>query len=199
MLASYDREINTSLSKDHFTFCGHALYLLRCSIVLDAFNKVLKEREDARLELILVGKNIHLNQVREILKSKGMNDNVSIKSQLPQEELYHIYDTSIGLLIPLDPDNFQDKARFSQKIAEYVASKRPIITSEVGEIPYYFKHEKSAIIVPFDADGYASGMLSLLKNPILANEVGMGGFEVGNACFNYRKMGTEIVEFLECL
>lgn len=40
---------------------------------------------------------------------------VIFKHQIPYEELMDIYKSSLGLLIPLDPDSVQDKARFSQK------------------------------------------------------------------------------------
>ena len=78
----------------------------------------------------------------------------------------------MGLLIPLDPNSLADIARFSQKIAEYVSTSRPIITSNVGEIPYYFKDKENAIICEYSAKSYADAMLLLQNDGTLANVLG---------------------------
>ena len=46
-----------------------------------------------------------------------------------------------------DEKSLQDRARFSQKIAEYLMAQRPIITVDTGDIPYYFTHGKNAYIL----------------------------------------------------
>lgn len=199
VLASFERKINNCPQKDHFTFCGHAAYLIRNQIILDAFKEVIKLHPNIKLILILVGAESQKNEIKKILQNKNINNSVEIKSKLPQNELYSIYDSSLGLLIPLDPNSLQDKARFSQKIAEYTASHRPIITSNVGEIPYYFKNNESAIIVPFTPKGYAEGMLSLIEDIDNNNIIGENGYQVGYLNFNYKKAGNNIKNFLEQL
>lgn len=201
VLASYERKANLELSPKHFTYCGHAGYLLRNTLLLDAFKLLIEDtsNQEISLQLVLVGNSEQLDDVNKMITTYGLTSCVSIKSQLPQSELYKIYDSSIGLIIPLDPSSLQDTARFSQKIAEYVASKRPIITNSVGEIPYYFKHMESAVIVPYDAMGFYSGMDVLLKNKQLSDEIGLNGFVVGMNSFNYKVVGRKVKEIMESL
>lgn len=199
VLASFERKIDNHTKKNHFTFCGHATYLIRNQIVLDAFEKVIKTHPSIKLILILVGTETQKGEIKKILHNKNIANSVDIKSKIPQDELYSIYDSSLGLLIPLDPNSLQDKARFSQKIAEYTASHRPIITSNVGEIPYYFKNNESAIIVPFTPEGYAKGMLSLIENINNSEVIGENGYKVGLHYFNYKKVGKQIKKFISNL
>ena len=198
VLARYDRKLN-SVVQNHFTFCGHAVYLLRNRIIIKAFYRVVKKHPNAKLVLVLVGTEFQKKEIHKILEEMNIINSVEIKSNISQEELYSIYDSSLGLLIPLDPNNIQDKARFSQKIAEYVASHRPIITNNVGEIPFYFKNNESAIIVPFTEKGYEEGMLSLINDFSIGNNIGEKGFQVGLKYFNYKTVCKEIESFLNVI
>lgn len=196
VLASFDRNVKLCEHKDCFTFCGNAGYLVRNSLILDAFLKVRSQNRDVKLNLVLFGLESSMSAVKKIVKTMGLEDCVCVFSQIPQQELYDIYDSSIGLLIPLNPDNLQDHARFSQKIAEYVASKRPIITSKVGEIPYYFENEKNAMIVEYSEEAYADAMLKLLNDPSLSDRIGEGGYNVGIRHFDYKKCGRELANII---
>ena len=201
VMGKYNRKPKLYKNKHTFTYCCGAGYLIRNRLVLDAFKMLISDKNFSHLVLVLVliGKPTELETVKRLVMDMGISDNVIIKNQISQAELYDTFDNSIGLIIPLNPDSLQDIARFSQKIAEYVASKRPIITSNVGEIPYYFKDNESAKIVPFNIEGYFHGMKKLAENPILADEIGTGGYEVGCEKFDYEKVGEEMKTFIESL
>ena len=196
VLGEYNLKTTAAHCQPFFTFCGHIRYLLRNKMVLDAFKLVISEEPTAKLMLVLVGNDADFVRMRALLAKERLLDSTTIKSGISQEELCGIYAASMALLVPLDPDSLQDKARFSQKIAEYVASARPIITSEVGEIPYYFKNRESAMIVPYSAEGYARGMLDILADPGLGDKIGSGGYEVGNRHFNYKTVGKKLKEII---
>ena len=201
VMGKYDRTPNVYKRQSNFTYCCGAAYLLRNRLVLDAFKMLISEEKLSYISLVLVliGSTDELDAVSRLTIDMGISDNIIIKNQISQAELYDTFDSSIGLIIPLNPDNLQDTARFSQKIAEYVASKRPIITSNVGEIPYYFKDNETAKIVPYSVEGYFNGMKTLAENHNLADEIGAGGYNVGCENFDYEKVGKEMKTFIECL
>lgn len=196
VLGSFSRISDVSEVQPHFTYCGHIGYLLRNKLVLEAFKKVLEQNHDARLVLVLSGNEQNFRDIESLLKKEMLEEFVYVKSQLPQKELYALYDSSIALLVPLDPNNLQDKARFSQKIAEYLTSKRPIITSAAGEIPYYFKDNENGVIVPFTSDGYCQGMLRVLNNRAKSDEIGLEGFKTGSKYFDYIKVGEQLAQVI---
>ncbi len=181
---------------NNFSFCGHAGYLLRYNLIFNSFVKVVQKKSSATLTLITFGYDWQIEQIKERVRKLGIADNVIIKSQLTTEELNVVYDESLALLIPLQPDTDQDKARFSQKIAEYTASGRPIITTAVGEIPYYFTHDKDAVICDYSDDSYAEAMLDLLEHKDKATLIGKNGRECGEKYFDYRVNGVLVNEFL---
>lgn len=201
ILASFERNPNLCSPKDHFTFCCHAIYLLRNPLVLEAFKQLRQMHCElsVKLMLVIVGNEKYMQLAKEKIKEMGVEDIVELKTQLPQNELYDIYDSSIALLIPLDPNHIRDKARFSQKIAEYAASKRPIITSMAGEIPYYFTDGRDIKIAEYSVEGYYSAMLELLQNPNKADEIGIEGYGVADKNFNYKRCGKELFDFFSNL
>lgn len=198
IMASYERIVNSYNDNCNFTYCGHSSYLLRNNIILDAFKAVKEKHNEAKLTLVLSGNEKQMKDIREFIKDTHI-ESIEIKYQISQEELFMLYDNSLGLLIPLDPNSIQDEARFSQKIAEYISSKRPIITNAVGEIPYYFENEKSAMIAEYSAESFSKAMMKLIENKDLANIVGKGGYNVGITSFEYKKVSKNIRNFLGSL
>lgn len=197
IMAAFDREPEYCANRTHFAYCCGGPYLMRNPLVLDAFTKVHDEFPEIKLVLIISGNKKQLDDVYSLIDTYDLKDSIIVKNQIPQSELYHIYDSAIGLLIPMDPANLQDKARFSQKIAEYIATKRPIITSEAGEIPYYFENNESAVIVPFSVDGYYQGMKTLISDSEFANNVGNSGYVVGLNNFDYKVVAGKMIEYMK--
>ena len=198
VMASFENDYGKKEIRNHFAYCCGAPYLLRNTLVLDAF-KLLKKQshnDELKLELVLNGNDGQLNAVKNLVDNYGMKDSIIIRNQIPQEELTDIYESAIGLLIPMDPQSIQDKARFSQKIAEYVSTQRPIITSNVGEIPYYFDDNQSAMIVPYSVEGYFKGMKVLFDDKQIADYIGHRGYMVGKNCFNYIEITREMMNYL---
>lgn len=196
VMATYERaKAKTILN--HFTFCADALYILRNLLIIEAFQKVIISYPTTTLNLVLSGNQKNIEELKNLISEKKLENNITIKSKLQQEDLFQLYDTSIGLLIPLDPNSIPDKARFSQKIAEYIGSHRPIITNNVGEIPYYFEKDKSAVIVDYSIEGFAKGMMSLIENPSMADFIGENGFNIGKEYFDCIKNGKRIFDFFE--
>lgn len=197
ILADYSRERPCREIKNQFAICIGASYLLRNQLLFESFRKVHKDYPETKLILVMFGPKSDQEGVKGLLTKYDIDKATDIRTQVPQEVLYQIYDESIGLLIPLDPDNIQDIARFSQKIAEYIGTGRPIITSNVGEIPYYFKDRESAVIVPYSSDGYYEGMKYLIENREDAERIGKKGFDVGKNNFDNKIVMSRLIEFFE--
>jgi len=199
VLADYSMNLRQEHSYDHFTYCCAGEYLLRNTLVLDAFKEFLKKSQlsNIKLTLVLQGNDCVLSNTKKLIDSYHLGQHIVVMNKVPRLILNEIFESSIGLLIPLDPNSLQDKARFSQKIAEYVAMGRPIITTEYGEIPFYFKDKNSAIFASYDAQGFCDAMIFLAENPIQATRIGECGFQVGLSQFDYRTCGKNLHKFME--
>lgn len=198
ILGRYDVLLSENV-ENRFTYCADAGYLLRNKLILDAFKILHTKHQNVSLSLVLFGTKEDMNDVRCTIEEMNIDPHVTILTQIAQSELERLYASSLGLIIPLNPKYQPDVARFSQKIAEYVASGRPIITSNVGEIPYYFTNKESAIIVDYTPSSYAHGMELLINNPILATEVGRNGYKIGRSNFNYIDYGIRLKNFISAI
>jgi len=191
---------DASNNQIQFTYCANGGYIRIVSFVLSAMKIVNSHYPKAKLTLILYGREDAINKIRNNIKISGQEQNVEILQDVSQEILFNIYKNSIGLLIPLDPNSIQDQNRFSQKIAEYISTGRPIITSPVGEVKYYFKNIENAIFAKeFKEESYAEAILWVINNPEKARIIGIKGYELGVENFNYKKMAQDMERFISNL
>jgi len=201
VLSGYDIERNEATREklQYFSYCASAAYFRVAKMMLDAFNLYLKKGGTCKLIFVISGKDSDVKKVKEYVCEVHIEDYVIFKQQIPYAELIETYESSLGLLIPLDPNSLADVARFSQKIAEYVSTCRPIITSNVGEIPYYFKDKADAVICDYADEAYAEAMLMLEKDRTLADNIGYNGYDVGMKEFDYHENGNKLYRFLKNL
>lgn len=200
MLSGIDIESKRNVA-DFFLYCVYAAYTRVIFKVIDAFakSKANVNFED-KLVLVLAGSDAQVKKVADYIVAKKMEHEILIKRKLPYKELLRLYSDAIALIIPLDPDSEQDKARFSQKIAEYTSSKTPIITNWVGEIPYYFHQGKDVVIAQdYSEKGFSDVFLWCLSHKQELLEIGYQGYQIGKENFNYKKMGIELFNFFKTL
>ncbi len=102
----------------------------------------------------------------------------------------------MALLIPLRP-TFQDKARFPHKIGEYVASGNVVISTNYGEVKYYFKDMENMLIADsYDVNLFAEKMQFVIDNPNVVKQIGIKGKIKALPLFDYRSQATVINNFL---
>ncbi len=199
VLADYDIKQNSSVhvtrKSNYFLYCGSVDYKKPINLILQAFKELKACKNDIKLVLIISGSEFLIDKIEQEIRILNLSDSVSIFNQLPYNELFRYYQNALALLVPLE-NITQDKARFSQKIAEYLSATRPIITCAVGEINEYFKDEKTAFIGSnFDVNTIFNQMKKVLNNPELANEVGIAGRKLGEENFDFKVNGRRIHQF----
>ena len=189
----YEKITNYNKNKD-FIYCGSLGYYSVVKLIIEAF--LLLEDPTINLHLVVNGKEEIMGKFKIEIASYS---NIFVYSQIPNRDLYILYASAIGLLIPMRPC-IQDEARFPQKIAEYLASGTPIITNPVGEICFFFEHGKNAIFADnYSVEAYKNAMRWLLNNPNCAKQIGINGKNLGNKHFHYENIADQFSEFLKSL
>lgn len=152
--------INTGNAPDgrYILYCGNIGYQEVAEMIANAFgNSELKK--DCKLVMVLSGS-------REAIKAlSNKYPLVNVVTSLPYNDLITYYKKAEALLIPLR-NNVRDTARFPNKICEYLAARGIFITTNVGDIPLYFKDGENAIV----ADGYSEADLIEKFNKISLGE-----------------------------
>jgi glycosyltransferase involved in cell wall biosynthesis len=116
-----------------------------------------------------------------------------------RHELLSLYRDSAALLIPMSDDPIS-RARFPTKIAEYLASARPVVTTKVGEVDRFLVDGESAFMSPpGDADAYAECLIEILDNPTKAAAVGMAGRALTESLFRYEAHGPALLAFISAV
>lgn len=188
---------NKTEARTYFLFCGHSRFFRLIRIIIDAFKMFVSENGSQDLVLVLGGEAADVDTVRKYVAELGLQHRVKILTQVPYNELIANYKQALALLIPLDPANKQDQARFSQKIAEYLSVGRPLITVNVGEVAHYFINAQNAFIAQdFTAAEFLKQLKFVSENVELADQVGSNGYNLGKKAFDYRPNGKNLYDFL---
>lgn len=196
ILAEFTKNPNPNITGFGFSYCATINYRRVLDPVIESYiNYRAKSKNPQPLRLILSGPQYKIDTLRDEIDDRYPNNGIEIFTKLPYEELFAIYKSSSALLIPLDPDNEQDWARFSQKIAEYLSTGTPIITTAVGEIPVYFTNGKDAYITDFSAEGFQKAFAEIEANPKKAKEIGLNGFLLGKKEFDAIAFGKTLHDF----
>ncbi len=153
-------------------------------ILLEAFKKVRKEINDAKLIIVgPQGLNIDIPGV----EMKGYIRN--------REEIKKIYMEATIFVMPSIGDPFPNV------LFEAMAYKIPCIGSDVSGIPEQIKDKETGFIVPAnDTDKLAEKIILLLKNIELMKMMGENGYKRVKDNFTWDKAGERIDFYLkECL
>ena len=185
---------NSVKEKDYFLYCGGAGYFDTIKFIIDSFNY---STLNSGLILVVNGSKNQINKVLNYIELSKNKNTIKLKSNLSYEKLVAYYKNAVALLIPLRPE-IKDEARFPHKIAEYCASKRPIISSNLGEVKNFFEHNKNALLLNrYEIFDMNSLMRFVEQNTDLSNKIGAESYKLGYDKFNYKSYSNKITNFLQ--
>ncbi len=178
----------------YFLFCGAANYDEIVKFVIDSFEKL--NNTTTFLYLVINGSENDILQVKNYIDNSACKNRIRFLSRLTDKELSSYYINALALLIPLRP-TFQDMARFPHKIGEYLASGNPVVSTNYGEVKYYFKDMEDMLLAEsYDVNLFADKMQFVINNPVDAQKIGLKGKNTAVNSFDYRSMAVVINEFL---
>lgn len=151
-------DTNKAPAEKYILYCGSIGYQDVAELIADAYRKS-RLSENCILVMVLSGNK------NAISSFKGRYPDVSVVSALPYSDLVAYYKKADALLIPLR-NNIRDTARFPNKICEYLAARGILITTNVGEIPQYFKDGVNAIV----AENYGINELTKVFDKLALGE-----------------------------
>ena len=148
------------------------------AILFDAIRIAAKEGCPVRLKMVgSDGKSRtslkfgKICQQDEILKN-----HITFCGRLSEADYAKTLSTADCLALPR-PDTQTNRAAFPTRLPEFLATGRPVLTSDTPDIPLYVEAGKHAEIVPAKggAPALAQGILTLWKNPDYASQIGEQG------------------------
>jgi glycosyltransferase involved in cell wall biosynthesis len=95
------------------------------------------------------------------------------------------------LVLPLK-NTISNSARWPSKINDYFASGRPVVATAVGEIRRF---AKQAHLTSDDALSLRDGLLTVIRDPEYARQIGAAGRSVAEGELNWAKIVANLEQF----
>jgi glycosyltransferase involved in cell wall biosynthesis len=189
----------TETSSREIVFAGNLDHPGEVSGLLEVFERVAGEVPDARLT-ILGGsaKDDTTALLRKRAADLGVGGRVELAGLVPREEMPARLRKAQVLVLPRSAELYS-RAGLPTKLAEYLASGKPVVVTATGDIPDYLEDGVSAYVVPpDDPDDFARGIIRVLTNPDEAKAVGARGRDVALRSFdnasNCRRLADLMLE-----
>lgn len=166
-------------------------------LIVSAVEQVWRTLPECRL--ICVGADPGDARLRAVLPrgpDGGLDERVELPGFVLRADLLALYARASALLLPL-PADLTSVARFPTKLGEYLASRRPVITTDVGEVGAYLTDGESAFVTPpGDTAAFAAAIRDVIKNPERAAQIAEAGFRVAEREFHYARHSKTLAEIL---
>lgn len=191
--------ISAAPKEAYLMYCGTIIYEKVIEFIISLFIQ-LKENKKYEGNLLLIVSGEHEENWKllySVIKKSRFQKNITIKSNISHTELFSYYKGADVLIIPLR-DTMQDIARFPHKIGEYTAAKRPLLSTNLGELEIYFKDGVSAILADtYSIDAYYNKLSVLLSSKQALDQIGLNGHAIGLSNFDYKAQGRMLKKFID--
>lgn len=141
---------------------------------LRALAKIRSRYPGARLTV--AGSGPALDSLQRLARELGVDAAVRFTGRLDNERIADLYREADLLLNPSTVDNMPIS------LLEAMASGVPIVSTNVGGVPYLVEHERTALLVPArDADAMAAAALRVFDDAALRDALATAGLQACRA------------------
>ncbi len=169
------------IEKYHLNGCSVLLYIgtmdkaRSLSLLLEAFARVSRDREEVRL--LMVGDGNDKDSLERQAIGLGISDGVIFTGHVPQSAVPSFIAAADIAVSPVPPLNFYQVSS-PIKLFEYMAMAKPVVANEeIFEQKEVLAQSGGGIAVPFSAEAFAGAIIELLNNREKAVEMGQRGQE----------------------
>ncbi len=140
----------------------------------------------------------YMGRIRRFLDTDpSVGESVKLLGRLPQEELPATFGRCDAMILSRPLKRFA-LAGLPQKVAEYMALERPVIVTNVGDVPEYVRDGDDGFVVPpDDPAAVARAVERLMDLPDRGAAMGRSARARAEEVFDYRMLGERMLRFLE--
>jgi glycosyltransferase involved in cell wall biosynthesis len=122
--------------------------------------------------MTIAGTGPDAERLRALVVALGLENVVHFAGRLTPDEMAALYRTADVSLNPSLADNMPNS------VLESLASGVPVVSTDVGGVPFLVKHESTALLVPpRDARAMAQAVLRLVDDPALRQRLVITGLQ----------------------
>lgn len=145
---------------------------------LEIMIKVIRiiKNEFNNINLLIIGGGNDLENLKNLSKELNLDNNITFLGQIDQEKVSDYIRKSDICLAQYPPDIFDIQLPY--KTLEYMACKKPVITTETIATKKYFKDKENVILTKFNEKSLADGIMLLIKNRNLREKISKNGYKL---------------------
>lgn len=196
-LEKFNPDVTGAEIKKKYNFTGPVvLYLGQLhggqyvELFMRAANLVLKQ--GSFVNFMIVGGGSRFEDMRSIARGLGMEKNILFTNSLPQEVIpAHI--ACADICVACFEDNDVTRCKSPLKIAEYLASAKAIVASNVGEVRKMVGGV-GLLSEPGNAADLSEAIIKLLNNDLLRKEMGLRARKRSEIKYNWKITAGNILK-----
>lgn len=181
-------------------YAGNLAHPEEITSLLEAFAAVAQQEPDARLQVLGDDPNSNaLVRFPALAADLGVAHRVEFTGSVDRATAARLV-AQAGVLALPRPATPWAEAGLSTKLAEYLATARPVVVTAVGDIPLYLEDRVHAFLVPpHDPGAFGVALRDALRDPVRAEAVGEQGRDAAARQFEVSLHGPRIARFFESL
>ena len=180
--------LNENFYKPHeginFVFLGNVGIAQNLGCFVEAFSKI---HSDVDWHVHIVGTGRYMNELKKMVKSKGLNSRFTFHGRHTVEEMPRFYSIADACFLGLTGESIISNT-IPSKLQGYMAAGKPVIASLNGSAQKIINQFHCGIAVPAsDADALADAMSDFLNHPEKYKNCGENGREYFKEYFHKDK------------
>jgi glycosyltransferase involved in cell wall biosynthesis len=172
--------------------------LRQTDVIIHAFSKIRKHRDNVKL--LMVGKEDDKTNLEELASTLGIQADIIFTGQVPYFDVPDYIAAADICICPVPPLDIY-KVSSPTKMFEYMVMRKPVVANEeIPEQKEVIKESGGGVLVKFEDESFAKGIIELLDNQERAKEMGRKGHEWVVKNRSYENMARQVEEiYLELL
>ncbi|MCD4747638.1 MAG: glycosyltransferase family 4 protein [Bacteroidales bacterium] len=168
--------------------------------LFSAFAIVLKDFPNTHLLIVGdVASNTIIPHLKNEAEKLGILNSITF-TDLVDFRLVSGLINSCDILVLARPNSTAYEAGFPTKLGEYMATKKPVVLTRVGDMGKYFGNGNNVVLVePERVDSIANGISLLINNKLLRDEIGENGFKWMIRNLEYKTVAKRLNEYFRII
>ncbi|HEX2921886.1 MAG TPA: glycosyltransferase family 4 protein [Bacteroidales bacterium] len=168
-------------------------------VLVEAFSLIAKKYPSINLVMGGPGHDNDRTKIKKLAFELNISDRVILLDYLPREEIKR-YILNSDILVMVRANDMKSQASFPSKLTEYLATSKPVISVNVGEVSMFLTDGLNAFIVdPGNINKLAQKIDTVLSGYDVAKRTAERGKHLVETVFNYQYQARRIIPFVESL
>ncbi|HEX4996602.1 MAG TPA: glycosyltransferase family 4 protein, partial [Terriglobia bacterium] len=181
-----------------FVWCGTAEGYDSVLFLVRVVGRLARAGYQLRLVVLGACSDQSRSKIATCMRANGVPpEMVTLAGYVDDARFRTLLRTATALLLPLD-NNDRSRTRFPNKLGEYLASGRPIVSSAIGDLTRYLTDGVNAYLAEAgDEQSFADQMALVLKDRARADRIGDAGRTVCADHLDYRVHADALAAFFQ--